>query len=120
MNKIVKLKPEVKAAWVKALRSGKYRQGYTHLRSRLDGGYAYCCLGVLMLTMKKRIKSTAQLPPGSLDVWVEGAWPGKIRPKEINPYVYYEFMQASYSLSELNDVYELSFTQIADIIEEQL
>lgn len=41
--------PEVKAQWVEALRSGKYRQGnsvlarYDHRQKR----YNYCCLGVL-------------------------------------------------------------------------
>lgn len=35
---------ELKAKWVEALRSGKYLQGITHLRSTSN---RYCCLGVL-------------------------------------------------------------------------
>ena len=43
-----KMDPEVKARWVQALRSGKYHQGTSTLRSRRDHYPArYCCLGVL-------------------------------------------------------------------------
>lgn len=35
---------EIKAKWVEALRSGKYKQGKKRLRFRGD---TYCCLGVL-------------------------------------------------------------------------
>ncbi len=37
------MNPNLKAQWLKALRSGEYRQGEFRLR---DGGQ-YCCLGVL-------------------------------------------------------------------------
>lgn len=37
------MKPEIKALWVAALRSGEYRQGFERLR-HVD---CYCCLGVL-------------------------------------------------------------------------
>lgn len=39
-----KLNPEVKAEWLKRLRSGEYTQGGGKLR---DGLNRYCCLGVL-------------------------------------------------------------------------
>jgi len=38
------MQPEVKARWVAALRSGKYRQGKMALRQETG---KYCCLGVL-------------------------------------------------------------------------
>lgn len=38
-----RLKPEVKAAWVKELKSGRYTQGFGWLRDNQD---KYCCLGV--------------------------------------------------------------------------
>lgn len=38
------MSPELKAEWIAALRSGKYRQGQTALRTKSD---EYCCLGVL-------------------------------------------------------------------------
>lgn len=38
----------LKAAWVKALRSGKYRQGKGSLKEEnLSGETEFCCLGVL-------------------------------------------------------------------------
>ena len=39
--------PELKAQWVEALRSGKYKQGAGFLRSTCDGEDTFCCLGVL-------------------------------------------------------------------------
>lgn len=40
---VSKMNPEVKARWVAALRSGKYRQTRMALKDRTG----YCCLGVL-------------------------------------------------------------------------
>ena len=37
------MKPEIKAQWLTALRSGDYQQGQGYLRQ----GDQYCCLGVL-------------------------------------------------------------------------
>ena len=41
------MKIEWKKKWLKALRRGKYKQGRLALRRRSNGGYEYCCLGVL-------------------------------------------------------------------------
>lgn len=41
------MKPEVKAVWTEALRSGTYPQTIFALCGTLDGTPAYCCLGVL-------------------------------------------------------------------------
>lgn len=38
-----KLKSKIKKAWIKALRSGEYKQ----CRNKLKDGESYCCLGVL-------------------------------------------------------------------------
>lgn len=45
----IKLKPEIKARWLAALRSGHYQQGYGRLRTRYtdDRPDEFCCLGVL-------------------------------------------------------------------------
>lgn len=41
-----KLPKKVKAAWVKALRSGKYKQGANSLKYEYDNETYFCCLGV--------------------------------------------------------------------------
>lgn len=42
-----KIDPEFKRKWVEALRSGRYKQGYTTLRRKADDGEDYFCgLGV--------------------------------------------------------------------------
>ncbi len=41
------MNPEVKEAWVAALRSGKYDQGIGSLKSEASDTHLYCCLGVL-------------------------------------------------------------------------
>jgi hypothetical protein len=38
---------EIKDKWLKALRSGEYKQGRLFLRATDDGVDSYCCLGVL-------------------------------------------------------------------------
>ena len=45
MAKRTKLTVRMKRAWIKALRSGKYRQGRNQLYN--PEARAYCCLGVL-------------------------------------------------------------------------
>jgi hypothetical protein len=41
---MTKMNPEIKAEWLRALRSGEFRQARDKLR---DKGGAFCCLGVL-------------------------------------------------------------------------
>lgn len=41
----VRMKPEIKELWLKALRSGDYKKGRTQLRNIADN--SFCCLGVL-------------------------------------------------------------------------
>lgn len=60
----VKLVPEVKQAWVKALRSGKYRQGRGQLRGPAD---YYCCLGVLCDLYRKEHRDQLEWLPDEDD-----------------------------------------------------
>lgn len=61
------MNPEVKAEWVKALRSGEYKQT-KNLLHRVDGGY--CCLGVLCeLAVKAGIIDAAARDPEDPQVW---------------------------------------------------
>lgn len=59
-----KLKPEVKAAWLEALRSGEYKQTREMLESPVDGGF--CCLGVLCNLAEKEgvVERTVERLPG--------------------------------------------------------
>lgn len=41
------MKPEIKAAWVAALRSGEYEQGRHRLHTKGQVKDTFCCLGVL-------------------------------------------------------------------------
>jgi hypothetical protein len=41
------MKKYIKKAWIKALRSGEYKQGHKRLCRTFNGEDLYCCLGVL-------------------------------------------------------------------------
>jgi hypothetical protein len=138
-----KLKPEVKAAWVAALRSGEYEQGTGRLASFSRGPEKkerFCCLGVLCEVAIKsaddspirRVKEKLFGSQGTTVYFYDGetshlplrvttwAWGGGLRSKVSygDPAVMYE--GDVMSLSILNDKYHLNFDEIADIIEEQL
>lgn len=92
--------------WVKALRSGKYKQA----KHRLKSAEGYCCLGVLceinniiytenfdsVLSYRDMRKLTMRSDIGNI--------PGDVDRKED-------------SLAELNDSGEYNFDEIADIIQ---
>jgi hypothetical protein len=113
-----KLDPEFKARWLKALRSGRYRQGRGFLKRRTEEGLEYCCLGV------------------GCNVWDGGrGWR-----KRGNEYGFYHnvsesimdlpflprdvivppSIRATSQLATLNDAGHQNFHQIADWIEENL
>ena len=116
MNKNIKNK------WLKALRSGEYKQG----KSALRDGDTYCCLGVLTELYRKET---------GLGIWEKGKigmdfyneeeismgvpskticeWAGL---NDENPSVESEH---GICIAEINDK-GVSFNEIADIIEEQL
>lgn len=115
------MNPEVKAKWVEALRSGRYRQ----CRSYLRADDAFCCLGVLCdisgLAEWDQPGTAAHTAPGmylgaetTLPTAVM-AWSGLRRD---NPEVVLSD-GAPYTLADLNDE-GTSFKEIADVIERQL
>ena len=55
---------EIAIKWVKALRSGKYKQGKHNLCTILNGNKKFCCLGVLTDMYQKdcKAKKRKQLP----------------------------------------------------------
>lgn len=120
---MAKLKPEIKKLWVDALRSGEWRQTVENLEC--EG--AYCCLGVLtaLTSDPDDLDQVDELPPITLaKTWWEEEPPGSVvRDPQV---VLHRDMddwiggQRTITLSEANDTYGLSFSEIADLIEEQL
>jgi hypothetical protein len=118
---MTKMKQEIKERWINALRSGDYKQGSGALR-KADN---YCCLGVLCDIIKddinlewtRQVQDTVYVMdnvPGELPVSVYD-YVGLDYP---SPSVYYAAEETT--LIRLNDTINLSFSQIADLIDKQL
>lgn len=87
------MNPDVKAKWVKALRSGKYRQttGGLHDANEDNNGPKMCCLGVLCDVFKQETPDVVwansedytntwlQLRIGGLDTEATGTLPEEVR-----------------------------------------
>lgn len=123
------MNPEVKKMWVESLRSGDYQQGFDVLRTDND----FCCLGVLCdlygkvhgigwdevgdstgLSRFRFLDNLATLPDEVR------SWSGLA---SHNPRVYTDLDVVSESrvtIAELNDTRGVTFSEIADLIEEQL
>jgi hypothetical protein len=86
---------KLKADWVKALRSGEYRQG----RGEFEGARGFCCLGVLCKVANE---------PTVIDAVGNWAFPEKHLPKN-----------ETWVLAGMNDS-GASFYQIATYIEQNL
>lgn len=119
------LSPTTKRNWLKALRSGKFKQGRHALFDPDTGGY--CCLGVLCsiegasnrkleggdlpaeISMFKEVVPThAELPPSLRSYEPEDAAFSVLYNGRLTP------------LSQLNDIERLSFAKIANIIEKRV
>lgn len=105
----------VKAAWVKALRSGEYLQTTGRLRREQEGKPHYCCLGVLC-----DISGLGQWTPnrgnGYTTTELEdfATLPHRVQEwAELSPDVRGE-------LVGMNDASQETFNTIADFIEENL
>lgn len=99
----------IKNLWVKALRSGKYKQGRSALCHGGPQGPCYCCLGVLSdLAVKQGVCSRREAFKynGLLnDVVLNWASLHNDNPLD---------------LSDINDNKKSNFLQIADLIQEKL
>jgi hypothetical protein len=125
-----KMKPEFKALWLEALRSGAYSQGTGMLRNSQDTPAApeYCCLGVLCDVVALQGHGEWDFGTFRLDEnWESTVLPDSVMElvglKSDNPNVKVSDSETDWndyvSLAELNDSGS-SFEQIADIIEQQL
>jgi len=127
------LHEEIKARWVAALREPDRVQGTGQLR---DEEGRQCCLDVLcdLAVADGIISAPSLLPPsvtgleypvfGYADKYTVDYYQCEVLPKEVmewaklkdqNPAV--DYNESFSDLSELNDEYHLSFTEIADTIE---
>ena len=85
----------LKAAWIKALRSGDYRQGYGALKYRDE----YCCMGVLCAVLGKPMVYSTIPFWYSTSLAYDGSLVGELIGR--------------------NDVDRLTFPEIADWLESQ-
>jgi hypothetical protein len=105
------MKPKAKKAWVKALRSGKYRQAQTHL-CKPDG--SMCCLGVLYdIAVDGYWVQTGVVWGAGGETWT-GTLPPSVRTKlglRVDEVA---------KLIRMNDTEGRTFDQIADWVDEHL
>jgi hypothetical protein len=119
----MKMNPEVKAKWVAALRSGKYRQGKHVLNRNND---EFCCLGVLceileLPKQKNDIRDTIEYS-ASLDhdeQWYSTVLPIKVAEKLGLAGMNVGLPQDGYTLTHYND-HGKTFEEIATLIENEL
>lgn len=104
------MKPEIKAKWIEALRSGKYKQGTGVLRGKdLSGKTRHCCLGVL-----------CEILPPIPGVDVEDRLMNRGLPG-LEVQTFCQIKDGEFDkLAHMNDTKRLTFSQIADYIEEHL
>ncbi len=115
------MKPEIKARWVAALRSGEYKQGQKMLKN-LDG--SFCCLGVLCELHAKETGTEWELGDSGNPCYLEHT---ALVPQEVKEWAGLDYcaggnvqigLQRDY-LPAQNDIGK-TFEQIADAIEGQL
>ncbi len=127
-----KMNPEVKTAWVAALRSGEYKQGRDRLICKIgEDKFEHCCLGVLCeLAVRAEVVQRLDLGDGLFAYkavhsrFVEKFSP----PPEVSDWAGVAVSEwyskngntRGHGLMGLNDRRGLSFAQIADVIEEEL
>lgn len=141
----VKLNPEIKTKWLEALRSGEYEQGKGYLHYEDQGEQHYCCLGVLCeIAVEQGVISPGPSTPGGDDpldsdhdaILAYGTAATTMPPDAVTAWALdlepdsYVSRMVTWSvempeghrrgLPELNDDDDLSFTEIADLIEQSL
>jgi hypothetical protein len=116
--------------WIAALRSGEYQQGQHALAGPdRNGVMRYCCLGVLCEVMLKHIQLEVDDSNAHKMYGEEKAW--ETLPAEVTDamsmdgcgrFCWFDksaHINGKSDLAELNDELDLTFSEIADVIEER-
>lgn len=131
---------QLRTKWVEALRSGDYEQSHNMLRKTYsDGSYGFCCLGVLCDVIdpdgwkQEDHYSLFNFKEGSKsEYWVSATTLHESAAKRFNldKICTFEVWQDGFNfdvkkridqaLMDMNDMYEWTFGQIADWIEENI
>jgi hypothetical protein len=117
-----------KEAWLKALRSGEYRQGTSYLAytDTKNSTPTYCCLGVLCeVAVRNGANVTKDSPDGFMSRYDKEAG---VLPKSVQEWAGLHSAEPGVTfednidvpLTVINDDYGLSFEEIAELVEEQL
>ena len=103
--------------FIKELRSGKYKQSRGQLSKIKDGERCYCALGVLQVMYNDAHSLPWNDEDSELSTPISNVskWSGIDFEKDTLQYGGY----CNEKIYELNDDHELSFEEIADIIESQ-
>lgn len=120
------MKEEVKNKWTAALRSGKYKQGKGLLN---NGAGRLCCLGVLCevaieegLDIQRIVMDDAIHVSAAAYMDEEGIPVMTVLPNSVMEWADLNapdpFVTSEATIAHLNDEEELSFAEIADIIDE--
>ena len=109
----------IRQDWIKALRSGEYKQGSNALKTQHDGELVrYCCLGVLAKILgAKFVKSRKRLSTNAT-YWHLGK---ETKGNGLLPPTYVDLdRETQDDLACMNDGDNKTFNQIADWIEEHV
>lgn len=126
------MKKTVKQKWVKALKSGNYKQTRNALARKYKGQTRYCCLGVLCSLYAEtkggvKFEKPKASTNGALEMEKTAVLPSVVRQwaglQASDPAV--KFVGSSgyesyHNLSILNDEQKLNFNKIADLIDKNL
>lgn len=113
---------------VEALRSGEFEQMLSRLRATQDGQPSYCCLGVACEIYRRETGEGAW--NDNDDFVIDGSDHSSFLPTAVREWLSFSttdgYMAITLenggsfsSLTELNDEAELSFAEIADVIESE-
>lgn len=110
------MNPEIKAEWVKRLRSGDYIQG----KGNLEMGGRYCCLGVLCEIAVEQGVITKEIE-GISHISYYDKTEYVLLPNSVVEWAGVNCSNPNFGgkiLSNLNDVDNYDFNQIADVVED--